>query len=53
MRVVAGVIIGATVITLWHTLGWPWTAWLFTRIPPATVDGWAPKMRAWKNGVPQ
>lgn len=53
MRTLTGIMIGATIITLWHVLGWPWIGWLFTRIEPATPNGWKPKMRTWKNGEPQ
>lgn len=51
MKTTSGVIIGITLVILWHVLGGPWIAWLFTRIEPATPEGWAPKHRTWRNGV--
>lgn len=51
MRTLAGVIIGATLITLWYLLGWPLIGWLFTQDQPATPADWTPKYRTWKNGI--
>ena len=38
MRTLIGISIGATLVILAHTLGWPFLAWALTRIPPATVN---------------
>lgn len=51
MRLVVGFIVGATLVTLWHIAGWRVLAWLLTRIPPATPNGWAPRYRTWQDGV--
>lgn len=51
MRTLIGISIGATLVILAHTLGWPFLAWALTRIPPATVNGWAPRHRHWHNGI--
>lgn len=50
MRTLLGVAIGLTLYILWHTLGWPFIGWALTRLPPTTPEGWAPKLREWKNG---
>lgn len=51
MKTTSGVIIGATLIILWHVLGWPLLAWVLTRVEPETPEGWQPRMRTWRNGV--
>lgn len=50
MRILIAFIIGATLITLWNILGWPWIGWLFTRILPETPTDWKPRMRTWIKG---
>lgn len=51
MRILAGVIIGITAVTLLHILGWPSLAWMLTRIPPTTPTDFRPRFRAWHKGV--
>lgn len=53
MRTLTGLALGAaltlTVIAIWRGP----TAWLLTRIPPATPDGHQPRIRTWHHGVEQ
>lgn len=51
MRILVGVAVGVTIAILMHILGWPYIAWLFTRIPPATHPDCAPRFRTWHHGV--
>ncbi|MGQ7313388.1 hypothetical protein ACUOFU_16905 [Microbacterium arabinogalactanolyticum] len=51
MKLAAGMVIGVTVMIVWHVMGWPFVEWVFTRIPPATHPDCAPRARAWHHGV--
>lgn len=53
MKLLTGLIIGLTLMTLLHILGWPLIGWVLTRNPPATPDGWEPRHRTWQNGIEQ
>lgn len=50
MKVVAGAVIGITVMILAHTLGWPFLAWVLTRIPPATDPACTPSLHRYEHG---
>ncbi|GAT73566.1 putative small intestine sodium-dependent phosphate transport protein [Microbacterium sp. HM58-2] len=47
----AGIALGLAAAILMHILGWPYLAWLFNRIPPATHPDCAPRFRTWHRGV--
>lgn len=48
MRTLLGVIAGITLAILWHTIGWPFIGWAFTRIEPDAIG--TPRHRHWVNG---
>lgn len=51
MRLLAGIAVGITATILMHILGWPYLAWLLTRIPPATHPDCAPRYKVKQHGV--
>lgn len=50
MRTLIGISIGATLVILAHTLGWPFLAWVLTRIPPATDPACTPSLHRYEHG---
>lgn len=53
MKTISGLTIGITLMIVAYILWKPTLAWALTRNPPVTPEGWAPRMRTWKNGIEQ
>lgn len=51
MKLTLGVRTGMTIAWAAAAIYRPTIAWTFTRIPPATPEGWAPRYRTWDHGV--
>lgn len=53
MKLTIGILAGMTIAWAAAAIYRPAIAWTFTRIPPATPDGWTPRHRTWQNGIEQ